>query len=108
MSTDYGKQLNFILQELRQVTPATTAKIQALRPFYDTTRLFYAAYVVLGLQLHVDRYEAEALASLTHQDVFRGIHAEVLTADTQGLIEAVVQCFCAELQVNCPTMLARD
>ena len=62
--------------------------------------------MALGLQLHVNRYGADALASLTPQDVFRDIPAEVLRAETQQLIEEVVQCFCAELHVNSPAMLS--
>jgi hypothetical protein len=108
MSTDYGKLLSFMLQELRQGTPATGVRIEALQTFYGTTLVFYAAYVALGLQLHVDRYGVDGLASLTRQDVFRDIPVAVLNAETQELIEEVVQCFCAELQMNCPTMLARD
>jgi hypothetical protein len=107
-ATDYGKLLGFMLQELRQGTPATVVKIEALQAVYGTTLVFYGAYVALGLQLHVDRYGVEGLTSLTRQDVFRDIPAEVLTVKTQKLIEEVVQCFCAELHVNCPAILARD
>lgn len=106
--TDYGKLLSFMLQELRQGTPATVVKIEALQASYGTTLIFYGAYVALGLQLHVDRYGVEALASLTHQDVFRDIPDEVLTAETQKLIEEVIQCFCVELQVSYPPMLRKS
>ena len=108
MMTDYGKLLSFMLQELRQGTPATVVRIEALQAVYGTSLIFYGAYVALGLQLHVDRYGGKALASLSHQDVFRDIPAEVLSAETQELIEEVVQCFCAELHVNSPAMLARN
>ena len=107
-ATEYGKLLSFMLEELRQETPATVVKIEALHAVYGTTLVFYAAYMTLGLQFHVDRYGVDGLASLTRQDVFRDIPAEVLTAATLALIEEVVQCFCTELQANCPAMLARD
>jgi hypothetical protein len=100
MLTDYGKQLNFILQELRQGTPATVVKIEALRDVYGPAVVFYGAYVLLSLQLHVDRYGVEALAFLTRQEVTGDIPAERLTMETREIIEALVQCFCAELHVD--------
>ena len=100
MTTDYGKQLNFILEELRPVVPATVIKIEALRAVYGPAVVFYGAYVVLGLQLHVDRYGVEALIFLTRQDVFRDIPAERLSPETQELIEDLVRYFCTEHHVD--------
>ena len=100
MTTDYSKQLNFILEELRPVNPATVVKIEALRAVYGPTVVFYGAYVVLGLQLHVDTYGVEALTFLTFQDVLRDIPAERLSPETQELIEDLVRYFCTEHHVE--------
>ena len=105
---DYGRLLSFMLQELRQGTPATAVKIEALQAIYGTALVFYGAYVALGLQLHIDRYGVEALTSLTTQEVFKDIPTDALTEETHKIIEEVVRCFCAELKSNCPPMLAND
>ncbi len=108
MPTNYGKQLNFILQELRQVTPATVVKIEALRDVYGPIVVFYGAYVVLSLQLHVDRYGLEALAFRTPQDVTGDIPAEILSTETREIIGELVQCFCVELHVDGMGMFAKE
>src|SRR5262249_26150956 len=100
MATDYNKQLNFILQELRQTIPATVIKLETMGKQYDSAPNFYVAYVVLCLQLHVDRYGCQALEMLTHRELMDYIPAEALHLGAWDLIVEVVQSFCTELHVD--------
>ena len=106
MIFSYDHLLNFMLQELRPIVPATVVKFEALQTVYGTTLVFYGTYIVLGIQLDIDRYGVEGLTSLTRKDVFRDIPVETLNTEMRAIIEDMVRCFCTEYHVDGNRILA--